>query len=273
MIAVTLEPDQNASRWSDHVSLYEEVFEPFSLDFAEAATAKLGVVPGMSVIDVGAGSGGAALELAGKGCRLTAVDASPGMVERISSRAQAQGLAIDARVMDGQALGFADGRFDAAISVFGVILFPDAVRGLAEMRRVVRPGGRVAIVTWTEPQSYELATELRAASEAVRGPGPAMALPAQLRFREQGALEALFRDAGFDAPEIAVHTATLRARSARWLAERLHFAPGMAEMLAGLGSDQSAVRERFVTALERKHGTSAVRLTGKAFVAVAAIRA
>jgi SAM-dependent methyltransferase len=269
---VTLEPDQNPSRWTDHVSVYQEVFEPFSLAFAEIAAAKLTFTLGMSILDVGAGSGGAALALAERGCRVTAIDASPGMIERLASRARMARLDVDALVMDGQALDFADGRFDAAISVFGVILFPDAVRGLAEMRRVVRPGGRIAVVTWTEPESYELAAELRAAVETICGPGPAPALPAQLRYRERAAFEALFRAAGFDAVAIEVHTCVLHARSARWLVERLHFAPGMASMLAGLGSEKSAVTQRFVRAVEEKQGLGPVQFSGKAFVAIAEIR-
>ena len=267
----SIEPDQNPSLWSDHVSVYEEVFEPLSLAFAEAAIANLSVAPGQSVLDVGAGSGGAPLMLAARGCRVTAIDASFGMVERIRSRAHASSLVVDAHVMNGEALDFADGTFDAAISAFGVILFPDAARGLAEMRRVVKPGGRVGIVTWTEPQSYELAAKLREAIEAVRGPLPASSLPAQLRFRERSACEALFRTAGFGATDIEVHSAVLRAPSANWLAERLEFAPGMAAMLAGGGADASAIKERFARSVEGEQGQGPVQFSAKAFTATAVV--
>ena len=68
------------------------------------------------------------------------------------------------------ALDVADRSFDAAMSIFGVILFPDPVGGMREIGRVLQPGGRVAVVTWTEPQRYELAARLRPAIAAVRGP-------------------------------------------------------------------------------------------------------
>jgi ubiquinone/menaquinone biosynthesis C-methylase UbiE len=153
-----LQPDQQPHLWDDHVSLYEEVFEPFTQEFALKAIEALGLQPGARVIDSGAGAGGAALELARRGARVTAVDASVGMVARVIERAAAAGLAVNALVMDGQRLAFADARFDAALSVFGIILFPDAVAGLAGLRRVVKPGGGIALVTWTEPEAYELRT-------------------------------------------------------------------------------------------------------------------
>ena len=263
MIPSAPEPDQQSFRWDDHVSVYEQVFEPFSLTFAETAIARLQVQTGMRVLDVGAGSGGAALALARRGCVVVAIDASARMIERIKVR----DASVSAEVMNGQALRFADHTFDAALSVFGVILFPDAVRGLAEMRRVVRPGGRVAIVTWTEPQRYELSVQLRAAIEVVRPGGKPGALPAQLRFREREACADLFSAAGFQSVHIAAHTATLAAPSALWLAERMAFAPGMAAQLAALGAEREAVLAQFVTAVEAKQGRGEVRFGGRAFVA------
>src|SRR5215207_7688798 len=122
-------------RWDDHVALYEEVFEPLSLVFAQQAIARLGLRSGQCVLDVAAGAGGAALAMAKAGALVTAIDGSPGMIERIRRRAEAAHVAVDSRVMDGQALEFPDAQFDAALSVFGVTLFPDAAKGLSEMRR------------------------------------------------------------------------------------------------------------------------------------------
>ena len=283
MILTELQPDQRFEAWDSHVLAYETVFEPFSLQFAAAAMTKLGLglglglAAGQSVLDLGAGSGGAALAMAQSGCQVTAVDAAAGMCARISARAQsraqfranARSVPVQALCMDGQALDFAEATFDAALSVFGVVLFPDAVKGLAEMRRVVRPGGRVAVVTWTEPQSYELAVELRAAMTAIRPDLPAAGLPAQLRYRERADFAALFHAAGFDHVDIDVCAATLCAPSARWLSRHLAFAPGMAAQIAGLGSDAAAVEQRFAANLEARLGTGAIALGGKAFVGVA----
>src|SRR5512145_474272 len=126
MLPTDLQPDQEPERWNDHVRVYEAVFEPFSLQFAHTAISALGLAAGQSVLDVGAGCGGAALALAQQGLRVSAVDASARMIERISARARERGLSVDARIMDAQALQFADATFDAALSVLGVILAPDA---------------------------------------------------------------------------------------------------------------------------------------------------
>jgi ubiquinone/menaquinone biosynthesis C-methylase UbiE len=276
VIASQLQPDQQPSRWDDHVLVYEAVFEPFSTEFAAAAARAMALRPASKLLDVGCGSGGATLMLAAAGHTVTAIDASDGMIARVKARAAwgtrtSDTPMIDAKVMDGQALSFADATFDAALSVFGVILFPDAVKGLAEMRRVVKPGGQVAVVTWTEPQNYALATVLRAAILSVKPDMPPASLPAQLRYRERADYEGLFRQAGFSSVEIKTITAHLRAPSARWLADRIAFAPGMAAMLAGLGALQPAAIEAFVTRLEGSQGTGPVSLAGVAFVGIAEV--
>jgi ubiquinone/menaquinone biosynthesis C-methylase UbiE len=226
-IAAERQPDQSPERWDDHVLLYEEVFEPLSVAFARRAIARLELRPGARVLDVAAGPGGAALALAGSGASVTAIDGSVGMVNRIRRRAGAAGSPVEALAMDGSHLAFADGTFDAALSVFGVILFPDAARGLAEMRRVVRPGGPVAVVTWTQPHRYELAAALREAILSLGSEPPGTgSLPAQLRFTAPEAFESLFAEAGVRTVEIETAEAELGAPSARWLAERIRFAPG-----------------------------------------------
>jgi SAM-dependent methyltransferase len=193
------------------------------------------------------------------------------MVAQILQRAQSQGLTIDARVADGQALPFEEARFDHAISIFGVILFPDAERGLAEMRRVVKPGGRVAVVTWTEPQNYALATTLRTAIQSVQPSFAPATLPAQLRFREQADFQALFRAAGFDTVEIVRQHETLVVPSARWLGERLRFAPGMAAQLDALGDREPEAVRQFVALVEHAQGTGPVSFSGVALVGTACV--
>jgi ubiquinone/menaquinone biosynthesis C-methylase UbiE len=271
MLPTGPQPDQEPLRWDDHVGVYEAVFEPFTLQFAHAAIATLRLAAGRSVLDVGAGCGGAALVLAEQGLRVTAIDASARMVERISTRAAERGHAIAARVMDGRALDLDDASFDAALSVLGIVLFPDAERAMSEMRRVVRPGGRVAVVTWTQPHNYELAAELRTAVQAIWPEQPPAPLPAQLRYREEGDFRALFRAAGLAEPLIETVTARLLAPSARWLSERIAFAPGMAAMMTGLGDRAPAVLDRFVDNLETRLGRGPIGLCGVAFIGTAQV--
>jgi SAM-dependent methyltransferase len=211
MVTSSLQPDQQPDLWSEHADAYEAVFEPLTDRFAQAAVAALGLAPGQRCLDVAAGAGGAALMAAREGATVLAIDAAPGMVDRIRLRAMRSGLPVEAASMDAQALALDDGSFDAALSIFGIILCPDPVRALKEAARLVRPGGKIAIVTWTEPQNYELITRLLAAIAAVRGPQPSLpGTPAQLRFSDDAAFRTLFGSASLEVH----HADRGRARSA-----------------------------------------------------------
>jgi cyclopropane fatty-acyl-phospholipid synthase-like methyltransferase len=272
--AAELQPDQQPTRWDDHVAVYEAVFEPLTDAFARHALDRLGLKAGDHLIDIGAGSGGAALIAAARGVHVVAVDASPRMVARIRERAR--GVArpsghIHAETMDGMALTVPDASFDAALSVFGVILFPDVAAGMREIARVLKPKGRVAVVTWTETERYELVARLLAAIGEVRGPQPSPAtLPPQLRFRERSALRALLTDTGLIVDDIVLLEQRWRLPSARWIAGQIAFAPGMTAMMDGLGADRARVLDAFVTALERDQGQGEVALSAVAHAAIAA---
>ncbi len=263
------QPDQKASHWDNHVLLYETVFEPFSQCFAKTLWNKLNLKSGQSILDVGAGSGALALELASHGLNVTAIDFSPQMVERIRTKAKDRNLSLQTCIMDGQYLSIKDNTFDAAISVFGVILFPDAKRGVAEMSRVVAPGGTCSLITWTQPENYALIAELRTAIDEVVppqvSPGP---LPAQLRFRDKDAFHSLLASADLKDIEIETVRAHLTAPTAQWLAERIDFAPGMDALMKSLGDKKNRILDIFERNLEAKHGAGEIQLEGVAFIGI-----
>jgi SAM-dependent methyltransferase len=269
-LAVGLQPDQIPDRWNDHVAVYEEAFEPLTNVFAARALDCLHLRARDRLIDVGAGTGGAVLLAAARGADVLAIDASPHMVERIAGRASRAVVGagrVRAETMDGTALALPDGGFDAALSVFGVILFPDADLGMCEIVRVLKPGGRAAIVTWTDTERYELAARIMGAIAVVRGPQPPPAeLPAQLRFRDEAALRRLLADAGLMVSAIVRVEERWRLPSARWIADRMAFAPGMAAMLGALGDDRPRVLEAFVAALERDQGRGETALSAVAHI-------
>ena len=270
MVTSSLQPDQQPDLWSEHADAYEAVFEPLTDRFAQAAVAALGLAPGQRCLDVAAGTGGAALMAAREGATVLAIDAAPGMVDRIRLRATRSGLPVEAASMDAQALALDDGSFDAALSIFGIILCADPVRALKEAARVVRPGGKIVLVTWTEPQNYELITRLLAAIAAVRGPQPSPSgIPAQLRFCDGAAFSNLFGSAGLEVDGITRIEAALEAPSARWLSERLAFAPGIAALLAAQDEDRASVLARFVADLERDQGKGPIALRAVAFLGAA----
>jgi len=112
---------------------------------AEAADIRAGE----RVIDIAAGNGNASLAAAHRFARVTSTDYVPALLEKGRARAEAEGLQIDFREADAEALPFGDASFDVALSTFGVMFAPDQQRCAREMMRVVRPGGRIGIASWT----------------------------------------------------------------------------------------------------------------------------
>lgn len=103
---------------------------------------------GQRVLDVACGSGNAALVAARRYCEVTGIDYVPALVERAKMRATAEGVKIDFRVGDAQALPFPDASFDVVLSVFGVMFAPDQKKAASELLRVCRPGGRIGLCSW-----------------------------------------------------------------------------------------------------------------------------
>jgi SAM-dependent methyltransferase len=103
---------------------------------------------GQRVLDVGCGTGGVAELLAASGATAVGIDLAPGLIEIARERARERGLAIDYRVGDCENLDVEDASFDAAGSSVGIMFAPDHEATAAELSRVVRPGGRLALANW-----------------------------------------------------------------------------------------------------------------------------
>jgi ubiquinone/menaquinone biosynthesis C-methylase UbiE len=108
---------------------------------------------GRKVLDVAAGNGNVSLAAARRWCDVTSTDYVASLLERGRSRAAAEGLAMDFKVADAEALPFADGAFDAVVSTFGVMFTPHQDLAAAELLRVCRSGGLIGLANWT-PDSF-----------------------------------------------------------------------------------------------------------------------
>ena len=97
------------------------------------------------VLEVAVGTG-INLQCYPPGCRLHAVDFSPAMLERARAQAARLGRTVDLRLMDAEQLDYPPARFDTVVSTLSTCTFPNPVRAMAEMRRVVRPDGQVLLI-------------------------------------------------------------------------------------------------------------------------------
>jgi demethylmenaquinone methyltransferase/2-methoxy-6-polyprenyl-1,4-benzoquinol methylase len=112
--------------------------------------------PGQRALDVCAGTGDLALELARRGARVTAADFCREMVARGATRARRARLPVEFVVADALALPFASESFDAATIAFGLRNLVDPGRGLREMARILRPGGRLVVLEFAQPRGWFL---------------------------------------------------------------------------------------------------------------------
>jgi ubiquinone/menaquinone biosynthesis C-methylase UbiE len=184
--------------WNDLAARYEAMAAPFTGHFARAALAGLEIRSGTQLLDVATGTGALALAAAEQGAVVTAIDFAPAMVMRVAAHAHPRVTALQ---MDGQALDLPDDAFDVVASVFGVMLFPDWRAGLAEMARVCRPGGRVVVVVWSDPEGAAifqwLADIRRQLFPADLRPEPAIGMTVMA---EPERLAEAMVTAGFEAP-------------------------------------------------------------------------
>jgi SAM-dependent methyltransferase len=156
-----------------------------------------GVAAGMRVLDIATGTGlsaAAALAVVGPAGHVTAADVSPAMVAKARERlGDAPNVSVS--VEDGQALPFPDESFDAVLCNLGLMFFPDPMPGLAEFRRVLRPGGRAAVsVNTVVERSYNHQINVMIARHV---PSLAESVACTFALAEASKLRSLFDEAGF----------------------------------------------------------------------------
>jgi SAM-dependent methyltransferase len=204
---------------------------------------------GEHVVDVGCGTGNAALLAAARGARVTGIDPAQRLLDLAGAEAAARGA--DAGFLHGEAgrLPLADSTADAVVSVFGVVFAPDAPRAAAEMARVAKPDGRILLSAWMPGGALSDLMSVRrdaiAAAGAPDGPAP-------FPWHDRAVLTSMFAALGFSIDLAEAQLAFTAASPAQFLDAELRFHPGWIAARAILEprGGLQPVRERALEILE-----------------------
>jgi ubiquinone/menaquinone biosynthesis C-methylase UbiE len=188
--------------WEEVASEYAKdrlgIFERYGARLLEL----LGPSPGSKLLDVGTGTGAVALQApawVGAAGQVTGSDVALAMVELAQHSASERGIRdIYFRQMDGEQLDFPDASFDAVTCAFALFQFPDMGQALAEMWRVLKPGGRLGLSNWG-PGFFSPVASLQRKVFKAQGLRPLLTNPISLR---PDALGAMLNVAGFTAVEL-----------------------------------------------------------------------
>lgn len=175
-----------------------EPFVPLLLEEAEP-------LAGRRILDVGCGAGALTLAAAERGATGLGVDISGPLIEAARSRAERLGAAGAKFVQaDAQTWRFGPGGFDALISRFGVMFFADPETAFRNLRRAVRPGGRLAFLAWRGPAEnpFMTAAERGVADLLPQLPGRVENAPGQFGFADSARVSAILAESGWTGIEI-----------------------------------------------------------------------
>lgn len=186
---------------------YAKVSDRMIPELGARLVALAGIRSGERVLDAAAGVGNAALPAAQRGARVTALDITPELLDEGARRARAAGLELEWVQGDAQAQPFEDATFDCVLSCVGVQFCADPHAAAAELRRLCRPGGRIALISWT-PGSF-IGAVLGAVSSAMGGGSR----PAALGWGSPDTVSELLQ-ARPDSSSFAVEQVTMPAASA-----------------------------------------------------------
>lgn len=239
---------------------YAAVAERIS-DAGELVVERAGVEPGMDVLDLACGTGNATIPAARKGARVTGLDFSLDLLAIARERAADAIVEVEWVEGDAQELPFPDASFDRVISTFGHMFAPDHQRTAAEMRRVCRPGGAIAVACWTPEGS--IGRMFRTIAELVPPPpggGPPILWGTEAHIRE------LLGDGDFERHEIEWQDESVESY-ARFMLESFGPLLNAREALAGRENELDEAFRAFLDA-ENLNDDGTLRFLGEYLLAV-----
>jgi ubiquinone/menaquinone biosynthesis C-methylase UbiE len=265
----TQEQVQTRAAWDNIAVGYDQFVTPTHMWLANEGLRRADLRSGMRFLDVAAGSGALSIPAARLGAQVLATDMSPVMLEHLDARARKEGLSVETRIMDGHALELEDNTFDVAGSQFGVMLFPDMPRGISEMARVTKPGGRVLMNVYGDPHKIEFFGFFVGAIQSVvpsfEGP-PMDPLPLPFQLQDSEKLRQEFAKAGLKAIKVETITERTEFQSGEHLWDWLVHSNPIVGMVLGelnLTKEQTTVVQQALEGMlrERSGGSGPAVLT------------
>jgi SAM-dependent methyltransferase len=144
--------ERTAAVWSSGGEAYDAISRQIGTAL-EHCVARLDPRPGETILDLATGTGWTSRLVARRGADVTGADIAGDLVAAATERARKEGLAIEYRIVDAEKLPFADQSFDGVISTFGVMFASRPEAAAAELARVCKRGGRIALATWLPDSS------------------------------------------------------------------------------------------------------------------------
>lgn len=204
-MVVSAKPDWNSFGRVNASQKWRRQSAAMGSDMTHAIVAAAQVVPGMRVLDIACGTGEPAISLAallaGDG-EVVGVDLSPAPLKIAEQRAAQRGLANTRfQQADAQELPFADKSFDCITSRLGVMFFPDLPRALAEMHRVLKPGGKATLLVWGPMEQPYFDTTIGSVLRMLPGAVVPESGRKMFEFGRDGLLAQALRESGFTSAE------------------------------------------------------------------------
>ncbi|HXF98615.1 MAG TPA: class I SAM-dependent methyltransferase [Gaiellaceae bacterium] len=224
---------------------YQRITETIS-DVHDLVVERVPPEPGTRWLDLACGTGAVAERAARLGADVTGVDLAPALIETARERARELGLEIEYRVGDAERLELPDAAFDVVSSTFGVMFAPDHRAAAGELARVTRPGGRLALASWTPTSGIADIFRIMAPFQPAPPPSSPFAWGDEATVRE------LLGEA-FEL-ELETHVSTLELESGEAYWELFATSYGPTKTLAeSLGERAGELRGAWVEFFERTH--------------------
>lgn len=247
--------DSERQRWTDSVSAWDQWAESMVDPAARINNPMMALLPATGltrILDLAAGVGEPSISLAdrsGPNCLVVASDLVASMLTALKRRASGRSASPVPLAADMTALPLGGGLFDAVLCRFGLMFVPDIGAALAEIHRVLRPGGTAVLAVWGPRPENSLFNDLDRSLTALLGPDPADMLSPLFRFAEPSALVETARTAGFSTVDIETLVLTHRTSASRpfWRPTLdMAFAPRLAALdEPTMATVQAAIRTDF----------------------------